>query len=85
MNLLKRQGKFLATQETWQQVEEGMYALVGSPATVRDKLSYWQRELGAGNILIGFQIGDLSHEQTRRSMRLFAEEVMPKMKSGVEK
>ncbi|HZN11038.1 MAG TPA: LLM class flavin-dependent oxidoreductase [Blastocatellia bacterium] len=82
MAILKNEGKFLASQETWKQIEDGVFAIVGSPATVRDKLSYWQKELGAGNVLLGCQVGGLSHEQTRRSLRLFADEVMPAVRAA---
>jgi alkanesulfonate monooxygenase SsuD/methylene tetrahydromethanopterin reductase-like flavin-dependent oxidoreductase (luciferase family) len=77
LSIIKNQGKFMAAVETWDQVEKGVYAIVGSPATVRDQLIHYQKVLGVGNILTGCQIGSLSHEQTRRSMKLFADEVMP--------
>ena len=80
MAILKNKGKFLLAQETWKQIEDGVYAIVGSPETVRDKIAFWQRELGVGNILMGCQMGGLSHDATRRSMRLFAEEVMPALR-----
>ena len=71
--MLKNQSKFLAAQETWKQIEDGVFAIVGSPQTVRDKLRYWLPEIGAGNILLGCQVGSMTHEQARRSLRLFAE------------
>src|SRR5215469_16197734 len=77
ISILKNQDKFLAYIDTWKQIEDGMFAIVGSPDTVKEKLAYFQQQLGAGNILTGCQIGALSHEQTRRSMKLLAEEVIP--------
>jgi alkanesulfonate monooxygenase SsuD/methylene tetrahydromethanopterin reductase-like flavin-dependent oxidoreductase (luciferase family) len=77
LSIIKNQGKFLLSVNTWDEVERGVYAIVGSPATVREKLAYYQKQLGVGNILTGCQIGSLTHEQTRRSMKLFADEVMP--------
>ncbi len=73
----KNRGKFLHAIETWDEIEKGVYAIVGSPATVRDKLSYYQKHLGVGNILTSPQIGTLPHDIARRSMKMFAEEVMP--------
>ncbi|MGH9830224.1 MAG: LLM class flavin-dependent oxidoreductase, partial [Blastocatellia bacterium] len=70
--------------DSWKQIEEGMFAIVGSPDTVREKLSYFIKEVGAGNILTGCQIGALNHEQTRRSMKLLAEEVMPYVRQAEE-
>src|SRR5262249_51952810 len=77
ISILKNREKFLAYVDTWKQVEDGMFAIVGSPETVREKLCYFHEQLGAGNICTGCQIGALSHEQTRRSMKLLAEEVIP--------
>lgn len=73
----KNEGKFMAAVEKWDDIEKGIYAIVGSPATVRDKLIHYQKELGVGNILTAPQIGTLPHDLARRSMKLFAEEVMP--------
>src|SRR5215467_11793565 len=84
MAITKNRDKFLLSIDTWDQVEKGMFAIVGSPATVRDKLIYFQKEVGIGNILTGFQTGPLSHELTRRSMRLLAEEVIPYVRQAQE-
>ena len=82
--ITKNQDKFLLAIDTWDKVEKGVFAIVGSPATVRDKLIYYQKQLGAGNILTGCQIGSLNHEQTRRSMKLLADEVMPYVRQAQE-
>ncbi|MGH9170370.1 MAG: LLM class flavin-dependent oxidoreductase [Acidimicrobiales bacterium] len=63
--------------KTWDQVVEGQYAIVGSPATVLDKLSENVERLGVGNLLGLFQLGTLPADDTRRSLDLFAAEVMP--------
>jgi len=84
LSILKNQDKFLYAQENWDQIEKGVFAIVGSPATVRDKMIYYQQQLGVGNILTGCQIGSLSHEQTHRSMKLFADEVMPYVRQAQE-
>ncbi len=68
---------FLSTVETRQQVEEGAYAIVGSPATVRDKLLHYSNYLGVGNLLGLFQIGSLPADLTKKNMTIFAKEVMP--------
>jgi alkanesulfonate monooxygenase SsuD/methylene tetrahydromethanopterin reductase-like flavin-dependent oxidoreductase (luciferase family) len=72
--------KFLAAQETWKQVEEGGFAIVGSPRTVRDRLVELQKELGAGVLLTGCQAGSMPDSMARRSMELFASEVMPHLR-----
>ena len=53
------------------------YIIHGSPATVRQKLDRYQKELGMGVVLTGCQIGGLQHELTRKSMEMFAREVIP--------
>lgn len=73
----KNRDKFMLSVDTWEQIEEGAYALVGSPATVRDKMIHYQKLLGVGNILTACQLGSLPHDLARKSMKLFAEEVMP--------
>ncbi|MBI3653645.1 MAG: LLM class flavin-dependent oxidoreductase [Acidobacteria bacterium] len=82
LSIDKNRDKFLLNVETWAQIEDGAYALVGSPATVRDKLIHYQKMLGVGNILTACQLGSLSHELSRQSMKLFAEEVMPYVKQA---
>ena len=52
-------------------------SIVGSPATVRDKLNHYRKELGAGTILTGCQVGSMPHELARKSLAMFAREVLP--------
>ncbi|MEN3360854.1 MAG: hypothetical protein V7637_4836, partial [Mycobacteriales bacterium] len=54
--------------------------VVGSPATVTARLRELHDELGFGQLIGLFSLGDASHEQTVRSMRLFAAEVMPALR-----
>jgi alkanesulfonate monooxygenase SsuD/methylene tetrahydromethanopterin reductase-like flavin-dependent oxidoreductase (luciferase family) len=75
--LLKQRPLFLAEQKTWADVERGPYALVGSPATVRQMLQTYQKELGVGVVLTGCQTGALPHELARKSMEMLAREVLP--------
>ena len=80
--IMKNQDKFLPAQETWRQVEEGSFAIVGSPATVRDKINHLRKEIGAGVMLTGCQAGSMPHEMARRSMELFASEVLPHIREA---
>jgi alkanesulfonate monooxygenase SsuD/methylene tetrahydromethanopterin reductase-like flavin-dependent oxidoreductase (luciferase family) len=75
--ILKSRRDFLSPDKTWEEIEEGVYAIVGSPATVRDKLNRYRKELGVGTILTGCQAGSLPHDLARKSMTLFAREVLP--------
>jgi alkanesulfonate monooxygenase SsuD/methylene tetrahydromethanopterin reductase-like flavin-dependent oxidoreductase (luciferase family) len=80
--MLKSRKFFLAEVESWDDIEKGVYAIVGSPQTVRQKLERHLKELGVGVVLTGCQTGPLQHEQTRRSMELLAREVMPHFRTG---
>ena len=75
--ILKNHHLFLSQKKTWAEVEDGVYAIVGSPETVRQKLAHYQKELGVGVVLTGCQTGTLEFEQTRKSMELLAREVIP--------
>ncbi len=69
--------KFLSSCQSRADIEAGSYAIVGSPATVRDKLAAHIDELGVGNLLGLFQLGTLPAELTKKNMIMFAEEVLP--------
>jgi len=75
--ILKSHKHFLYEQKTWDDIERGVFAIVGSPQTVRQKLEQYQKELGVGVVLTGCQTGATSHELTRKSMELLAREVLP--------
>lgn len=51
--------------------------LVGSPATIRDYVLRYARESNANYYVGAFSWGDLTHDESSKSLRLFAEEVMP--------
>ena len=80
-NILKGAATFALNLESWEQVEKGQYALVGSPETVTERLVENLYRLGAGNLLGLFQLGTLPAGPTRRSMELFANEVMPRLRA----
>ncbi|HEY2827962.1 MAG TPA: LLM class flavin-dependent oxidoreductase [Pirellulales bacterium] len=76
--------KFLSNITTREQVEQGAYAVVGSPATVRDRLKEHVKRLGVGNLLGLFQLGSLPSDLTKKSMTLFAREVLPSLRKDLE-
>jgi alkanesulfonate monooxygenase SsuD/methylene tetrahydromethanopterin reductase-like flavin-dependent oxidoreductase (luciferase family) len=81
--ILKNRSQFLAEKQTWAEIEDGVYAIVGSPETVRQKLAHYQKELGVGVVLTGCQTGALPHELARKSMELLSREVLPHVR-GVQ-
>ena len=80
-NILKGAKSFAMTLDSWDEVVAGQYAIVGSPATVAEKLAANLRRLGTGNLLGLFQLGTLPDHLTRRSLSLFATEVMPRLRA----
>ena len=80
-NILKGRHQFALSLESWEQVVDGEYTIVGSPDTVYDKLVENIERLGTGNLLGLFQLGTLPADLTRRNLELFAAEVMPRLKA----
>jgi alkanesulfonate monooxygenase SsuD/methylene tetrahydromethanopterin reductase-like flavin-dependent oxidoreductase (luciferase family) len=56
------------------------YCIVGSPQTVRQRLSAYVKEFGFGLLLALLQFGDLPHYRVVKNMELFATEVMPALR-----
>ena len=56
---------------------EGGYIVAGSPATVRERLKRDNDVAGINYCLCRLAFGDLSFEESKRSVELFATEVMP--------
>ncbi len=74
-------GDFMLNVETWAQVEDGDYAIVGSPAAVRQKMAELIRWMGVGNVLVLPQLATLPADLTRKNQELFAREVMPALRA----
>jgi alkanesulfonate monooxygenase SsuD/methylene tetrahydromethanopterin reductase-like flavin-dependent oxidoreductase (luciferase family) len=54
--------------------------LSGSPATVRAKIARYQQVCGITALNCTFQLGNMAPETVTRSMRLFAEQVLPHLR-----
>ena len=74
---LKDGKTFINSCETWDDVEKGCFAVVGSPETVADKLIEHASEIGCGNLLGLFQLGNMPAAKARENARRYAEAVMP--------
>jgi alkanesulfonate monooxygenase SsuD/methylene tetrahydromethanopterin reductase-like flavin-dependent oxidoreductase (luciferase family) len=59
--------------------------LIGSPDTVRRRLSEYVKELGIGTVLSLLQFGSLPEDLTAKSMRLYSEEVVPFVREIADK
>jgi len=73
-------GELLGDAKDWADLESKNSIMVGSPETVRKKLWEFVEDSKVGNLLIQFQFGNMKDELARKSMKLFAEEVMPAMR-----
>ena len=73
--------KFVTALTSWSEVEDGMYAVVGSPATVRDRMREVLKQTGCGIVQGIFQVGSMPHELATKNMTLFAREVMPALRA----
>jgi alkanesulfonate monooxygenase SsuD/methylene tetrahydromethanopterin reductase-like flavin-dependent oxidoreductase (luciferase family) len=65
---------------TWKEIDDAGYVVVGSPATVRDRLKEIALATGLGTLVPNFSVGNVPHHLTRKSMELFAREVMPALR-----
>ena len=61
----------------WEPSLQGETILIGSPARVREQAARLLEVSGCNYVIGAFAWGSLPHAQALRSLRLFAEEVMP--------
>ncbi len=73
--------KYPATIDFENLVGEGRF-LVGSPATVRERLRGWIEQSGANCFIGSFAFGNLPFESIMTSIDLFAKEVMPALSAA---
>ena len=66
--------------QTWEDLLQSAL-LIGSPETVAGKVADLER-IGAGEVVCWMNFGGLATDKVRRSMRLFAEEVMPRFRGA---
>jgi alkanesulfonate monooxygenase SsuD/methylene tetrahydromethanopterin reductase-like flavin-dependent oxidoreductase (luciferase family) len=53
------------------------FVVIGSPATVRERLEDMARRLNVGHLMTILQFGSMSHEQAMKNIELFGREVLP--------
>ena len=70
----------LGDADDWEELESKASIVVGSPATVREKLWELIEQAEVGNLLIQFHFGNMKDALARKSARLFAEEVAPALR-----
>ena len=55
----------------------------GTPEQVADRILTYATEAGVNHWMSEMKFGGMGHEETKRSMRLFATEVMPRVREGL--
>jgi alkanesulfonate monooxygenase SsuD/methylene tetrahydromethanopterin reductase-like flavin-dependent oxidoreductase (luciferase family) len=80
-NIMRGAGSFALNLDSWEDVIDGRYVIIGSPETVTETLIDSLERLGTGNLLGLFQLGTLPEGATRRNMELFSTEVLPKLRA----
>ena len=64
----------------WEALQKAQSIIVGSPDTVYRQIMDLIREAQVGNLLIQFHLGNMRDDLARKSMRLFATEVAPRLR-----
>ena len=67
--------------KSWKELVDGGYIIAGSPATVRQHVDDLARSLRCGHLGVALHIGSAPMELTNRSTYLFANEVIPHVRS----
>ena len=79
-NVMKAKAQMFGDVTIEQAIELGLF-VCGSAGTVRKAFAGYWNDLRFGNLLVLCQFGTLPVDLTRRSMELFAREVMPALKA----
>jgi len=65
---------------TYRELVDSQVAIVGSPATVADQIEAFVREFRIGNLMVMLQNGSMPRDLTEKSISLFGEEVLPRLR-----
>ncbi|MBV1905005.1 MAG: LLM class flavin-dependent oxidoreductase [Pseudomonadales bacterium] len=66
---------------SWQELIDQGYVIAGSPDTVVEQMKRLASTLNVANIFCLIHIGDMPKDKCMRSAKLFAEEVIPKLRN----
>jgi alkanesulfonate monooxygenase SsuD/methylene tetrahydromethanopterin reductase-like flavin-dependent oxidoreductase (luciferase family) len=56
---------------------EKEFVVIGSPATVREKLKAMAKRLNVGHLMVALQFGCMPHGQAKKNIELFGREILP--------
>jgi len=66
---------------TWKDLVEGGHIIAGSPETVRQRMEDLIEGLHVGHVFCLLHVGDMPADKCMHSTKLFAEKVMPKLRT----
>ncbi|WP_218127481.1 LLM class flavin-dependent oxidoreductase [Belnapia rosea] len=74
------QERFAGTAKEMEGIVENGYVIIGSPDEVAEQLREVATTLNVGHLMLLLQFGNMSKQLTKYNTRLFAEQVMPKLR-----
>ncbi len=81
LSQVRKENQAVFSNLTWKDLVEGGYVIAGSPDTVAEEMEHMIRELRVGTVFTLLHMGDMPDWKTRYSTQLFAEKVMPRLRS----
>ena len=72
--------RFAAVARDMDAIVEKGYVIIGSPDEVAEQLREVATQLNVGHLMLLLQYGNMSKDLTRYNTKLFAEQVMPKLR-----
>jgi alkanesulfonate monooxygenase SsuD/methylene tetrahydromethanopterin reductase-like flavin-dependent oxidoreductase (luciferase family) len=75
----------LGDTEDWDDLQRSQSIIVGSPDTVYARIMSILEQAPVGHLLIQFHMGNMDDALVRKSMRLFASEVAPRLRAETAK
>jgi alkanesulfonate monooxygenase SsuD/methylene tetrahydromethanopterin reductase-like flavin-dependent oxidoreductase (luciferase family) len=81
--ILEAKADKMAGDRNPRELDEKGVIIVGSAATVRDRLKAFHQEAGFGLLVTLLHFGSLPHDLTMKNLEMFAKEVMPHFRSKV--
>ena len=70
-----------AARDDWSSLVDAGFVIAGSPETVTERLIEACRGLRVGNLVALLQIGSMPHDLTMRNITMYAEHVMPRLRT----
>jgi hypothetical protein len=72
--------RFASVAREMDKIVDNGYVIIGSPDEVAEQLREVATQLNVGHLMLLLQYGNMSKDLTRYNTKLFAEQVMPKLK-----